>query len=195
MSTSLGSTGITFPDATTQTTAAAAGYAGFTTKLFTTSTTFTLPTGITQARITVIGAGGAGRSAATAANGGTGGFAMAYCTGISGTLTITVGTTSGATSSITGTGVSISATGGGAATSGVNGAAGAGTVTTGTALRSAIAVAQIATNSIPYGLSFSWGPPNSGILTGAWSASSLTGAGLGGVANTAFAGGVVIIEY
>ena len=132
-----GSTVITLPS-TSMTLGAA--YPGFSSVIFASSGSWTVPTGITRARITVIGGGGAGKTTATAESGGPGGFAIAYCTGLSGTLTITVGVgraansnLAGGTSSITGTGVSISATGGAAQTGG--GTMGVGTVTTGTALR------------------------------------------------------------
>jgi hypothetical protein len=127
-------------------------YPGFSTVIFTTSTTWSVPVGITQARITVIGGGGGGASATNSYSGGSGGLAIAYCTGLNGTLTITIGAggasrlsstvpaASGNASSVTGTGVSISASGGIGATTTANGAHGAGSVTTGTALSSGAAV-------------------------------------------------------
>jgi len=135
--------------------AAGSSYAGFSTVVFASSTTWAVPTGVTKARITVIGGGGGGTNQVTGGStyGGAGGFAIAYCTGISGTLTITIGTGgvsavtsntaagAGTASSITGTGVSISGSGGGGAiNSTTNGTNGVGTVTTGTALQSGGAV-------------------------------------------------------
>ena len=70
MAVTLGSTGITFPDATTQTTAA--GASGFSSmQVFTSSGTFTVPAGITKVKVTVYGAGG----------GGGGGDSSAYASG------------------------------------------------------------------------------------------------------------------
>jgi hypothetical protein len=132
-----------------------APYSGFSTVIFASSTTWSVPTGITQARITVIGGGGGGATntgTATSYSGGSGGLAIAYCTGLNGTLTITIGVggasrlsstvpaQAGTASSITGTGVSITASGGIGATTSANGAHGAGLVTTGTALSSGAAV-------------------------------------------------------
>lgn len=186
---------------TTWTSEASVGYAGFTTEIFASSTTFTLPTGITQARITVIGGGGGARSGVGAAAGGDGGSAIAYCTQISGSLTITVGTggngntstngTSGTASSITGTGVSISATGGGAASSSVAGTDGTGTVTTGTAL-----FAGLLTTSRNYITSGGSASGSTSLLAVVWSPTNNSSAGFGG--STSFpgaCGGIVMIEY
>lgn len=184
---------------TTWVSAAGGGYAGFSTVAFGTSTTWAVPSGITRARITVIGAGGAGRSLLTASCGGFGGIAVAYCTGISGTLTITVGSTAGATSSVSGTGVLMTATGGAAGTSGTNGANGAGSISTGTALKTGtvgkfynVAGTVFATNT--------QGNFTSGLnvdTTGsAWSSSTNFQAGNGGIQNASlWMGGAVIIEY
>lgn len=99
MATSLTSTGITFPDATTQTTAAA-GYAGPGGKqVFTTSGTFSVPSGVTKVKATVIGAGGNGGSAniyVAGGGGGAGGYIVDYVSVNSGaSCTVTVGTNSG----------------------------------------------------------------------------------------------------
>lgn len=191
-----GTNGVTFPNSTVQ----AAAYVGFSTVFFTSSTTWAVPSGVTRARITVIGGGGAGRTTATAATGGAGGAAIAYCTGISGTLTITVGVgkagdsgLAGGTSSITGTGVSISATGGGPGLSGVSGTDGVGTVTTGTALRTQDAGVI---NVITDGQSMTTAGLGSAAQT--YSASSIFGAGFPGTSSAAGSGsacGVVMIEY
>lgn len=173
MATTLGSTGVTFPDTTTQTTAVPAPstsgnvltsngttwqstapsstYAGTTIALFPASGTWTPPTGITKAIFLVIGGGGGAYSNANNVSGGTGGALYAFATGLTGSYTVTIGAggatgitgVAGGTSSITGTGVSLSATGGAGATSGTAGASGIGTVTTGTAIKVGTGVAGI----------------------------------------------------
>jgi len=88
---------------TTWTSAAAPqpGLGGIT--VFTSNGTFTIPSGKTVVKVTVIGAGGGGGYALSGSGGGGGGFAMKYLTGLTpgNTLTITVGT-GGATSGGTG---------------------------------------------------------------------------------------------
>ena len=192
-----GSTTLTLPS----TSGTLSTYTGFSTVVFASSGSWTVPAGVTQARITVVGGGGPGRSTATASLGGAGGFAVAYCTGISGTLTITVGAgqagnsgIAGGTSSITGTGVSISATGGGPGLSGASGVDGGATVTTGTQLRA---------GSSGYGTQLlSAGASTNTLLLGSsaqvWSTSSLLSAGAQGISSASASGsvsGAVIIEY
>lgn len=153
-------------------------YGGSTIKVFTTSTTWTVPSGITQAIIYVIGGGG---GAGGASSGSPGGAGFALCTGLSGSYTITIGAGgstgggSGGTSSITGTGVSISSTGG----AGNGGASGACTVTTGTALRqitassaagfilSGAATTYNATTATPWTITNLWAPGIGGSNVGA----------------------------
>jgi len=111
MPTTIHNTGITFPDATTQTTAASAG-GQVQTQIFTAPGTWTKPASCTQVKVTVIGGGGGGTGAGEPSPGGTGG-----------------------TSSF---GPAVSATGGSGAPNGtpaVNGNPGGGTVSIGTALR------------------------------------------------------------
>jgi hypothetical protein len=193
------------------------GLTGFSTVIFGSSGTWTVPAGVTRARIWIIGGGGGGAygSSTFYKSGGDGGSAVAYCTGISGTLTITIGaggvgagsaggTGGGGTTSITGTGVSMSATGGAGAVYNVsNGATGAGTVTTGTALKVNAVTTSGANN---YGRHPITTPiDNSGSTTTAavsWSPSSATSAGMGGglgtnssSPNIAGCGGAVVIEY
>ena len=60
MSTSINSSGVTFPDATTQTTAAGVSFPGVLGQVFTSSGTFTIPSGVTALKITVVGGGGGG---------------------------------------------------------------------------------------------------------------------------------------
>ena len=60
MSTSINSSGVTFPDATTQTTAAGVSFPGVLGQVFTSSGTFTIPSGVTALKVTVVGGGGSG---------------------------------------------------------------------------------------------------------------------------------------
>ena len=91
-------TTITFNDATTQVTAAVRTQASH--QLFTSSGSWTCPTGVTKVKATVIGGGGGGAAKLSAdcgnfvegAGGGTGGLAIGYYTVVPGTAyTITVG--------------------------------------------------------------------------------------------------------
>ena len=145
---------------TTWTSAAGSAYAGPGMQIFYTSGPFTVPTGITSFRVTCVGGGGGGAAGSqvtvilttqlSGGSGGNGGRGTALCTGVSGTITVTVGTggtgsntgngTAGTTSSAVGTGCSITSTGGGGGTaaspagSGAGGASGSCTVATGTAI-------------------------------------------------------------
>lgn len=70
------------------------GYVGYSSVLFVTSGTWTVPSGITEAVITVVGGGGgaAGTYGGSPTGlGGWGGYIKALVTGLSGTYTITVG--------------------------------------------------------------------------------------------------------
>ena len=80
MGTTLTSTGITFKDATVQTTAAVtSAYIGGRGQVFTASGTFTVPTGVTSIKVTVTGGGGGGGGEYPAGStGGTSSFG-AYC--------------------------------------------------------------------------------------------------------------------
>lgn len=61
MAITVSGTAITFNDATTQTTAASpSSYAGAGGQVFTSSGTFTIPTGVTSLKVSVVGAGGGG---------------------------------------------------------------------------------------------------------------------------------------
>ena len=79
--------------------ATATSYIGPSSQLFTSSGTFTVPSGITAVKITVLGGGGGGAGVpgacgfAAAFNGGYGGTAIAFVTGLTpgGTISITVG--------------------------------------------------------------------------------------------------------
>ena len=86
---------------TTWTSAAAgASYAGISSQLFTSNGTFTVPTGITKVKITVVGGGGGGGGCVSSSCGetsgslgGQGGISIAYVTGLTpgGTISVTVG--------------------------------------------------------------------------------------------------------
>jgi len=93
MATSLTVLGVVFPDATTQTTAA--GYVGQKGQTFTGNGTFTIPTGVTALKITVVGGGGGGGSTSALPIGGSasGGSAISFLTGLTpgATLAVTVG--------------------------------------------------------------------------------------------------------
>jgi hypothetical protein len=92
-------------------------------QVFTSNGTFTVPAGITRAKVTVIGGGGSGASGVGGGGGG-GGTAIKIVTGLTpaGTVTVTVGGVAG-TSSF---GSYCSATGGATVTSIVGGAGGVG---------------------------------------------------------------------
>jgi hypothetical protein len=114
--------GVRFNDGTTQSTAAAGGIRS---QVFTGSGTFTIPTGVTALKVTVIGAGGGG-----------GGAEQVYGPGIGGTggaagyaLTFLAGLTSGNTISVT---VGAGGTGGPAVISGNGGAGGTTSISSGT---------------------------------------------------------------
>jgi hypothetical protein len=197
-------------------TAAPISYAGFSTVIFGSSGTWTVPAGITQARISVIGGGGGanyiGSQPSTGRAGGDGGAAIAYCTGLSGTLTITIGAGGagsdssgyvalpGGNSSVTGTGVSILCTGGAAGFyNGSIGVSGTGTVTTGTALKTSISRADGVTYQA---LNYIVTPQSSAGSTSPtavnWTVTSETSAGRGGDAANNQQGacsGAVVIEY
>jgi hypothetical protein len=88
--------GVRFNDGTTQITAAA----GIRSQVFTGSGTFTILTGITALKVTVIGAGGGGGQgvrgsygAGYGGNGGSGGYSIAWLTGLTpgNTLSVTIG--------------------------------------------------------------------------------------------------------
>ena len=113
--------------------AAASSYAGPSSQLFTSNGTFTVPAGITQVRITVVGGGGGGGGCSNnpcdATEGGIGGFggsSIAYVTGLTpgGTISITVGaagTAGGSGGGAGGTGGTSSAASYASATGGTGG--------------------------------------------------------------------------
>ena len=107
---------------------------------FTSSGTFTVPSGVTQVKVTVIGGGGGGASSSTSnpgGGGGAGGIAVGVVSGLSGTVAVTVGAggaggasggaNSGADGGTSSFGSYLSATGGGGGNAPVSdGGAGAG---------------------------------------------------------------------
>jgi hypothetical protein len=119
----LGATGIRFNDNSVQTTAASGGGLGGT-QVFTSSGTFTIPTGKTVVKVTVVGGGNSGANGGNVdysqvgSGGGAGGAAIKYLTGLTpgNTLTVTRGAAGGTSSVASGTQTitTISATGGSA---------------------------------------------------------------------------------
>ena len=110
-------TGITVSGATGAVTVnASAG--GINSQVFTSSGTFTIPSGVTKLKMTIVGGGGNGRGGTDISNGGGGGggAAIKYLTGITpgNTLTVTVGAAAGTSSVASGTQsiTTVSATGG-----------------------------------------------------------------------------------
>ena len=103
----------------------ASSYAGVASTQFTSSGTFTVPTGITKVKVTVVGGGGGGGSGSGSGagygcggnGGGGGGAAIKYLSGLTpgNTLTVTVGSAGGTSSVASGTQTitTISATGAG----------------------------------------------------------------------------------
>jgi len=95
---------------------------GINSQVFTSSGTFTIPSGVTKLKMTIVGGGGAGSTATAAsggyegAGGGGGGLAIKYLTGLTpgNTLTVTVGAAAGTSSVASGTQsiTTVSATGG-----------------------------------------------------------------------------------
>lgn len=123
-------TGITVSGATGAVTVnAAAG--GIAAQTFTSSGTFTIPSGVTAIKMTIVGGGGAGGSGAAgpAGGGGGGGAAIKFLTGLTpgNTLTVTVGAAGGTSSVASGTQsiTTVSATGGAAGGPGSTGGASA----------------------------------------------------------------------
>jgi hypothetical protein len=89
-----GTSGITFPNASVQAAAALPGSQG---QVFTSSSTFTIPAGVTALKVTVVGGGGGGggfrAGVASGSGGGAGGASVKFLTGLTSgnTLSVTVG--------------------------------------------------------------------------------------------------------
>lgn len=150
MPVSINNTTLTFNDGTTQTTAASASsYVGGRGQVFTGNGTFTIPTGITALKVTVVGGGGRGGANTTytpsgcgaytqynsGGGGGSGGCAISYLTGLTpgNTLAVTIGaggtSTSGGNSTVasgTQSITTITGGGGGVGGTGATGSTGAG---------------------------------------------------------------------
>lgn len=96
------------------------GLPGLRSQAFTSNGTFTIPSGVTAIKMTIVGGGGAGGSGTTVAGthggGGGGGAAIKFLTGLTpgNTLTVTVGAAAGTSSVASGTQsiTTVSATGG-----------------------------------------------------------------------------------
>lgn len=193
----------------------ASGLPGFTTVILNASTTWTVPSGVTRAVVTVVGGGGGGGgyNGSNGQNGGQGGLAVAYITGLSGSVTVTVGTggsggaatggsgANGGAGNTSSFGAYMSATGGGGGfyngSSNQAGAAGTGTVTTGTAiltsLNSANATLPYLGNNNPYSLAQS-APVYSASLGYVPGGQGYAGVGAGSTGKGGV-GGVVMIQY
>lgn len=91
MAVSLVATGVTFPDGTTQTTAAVPVAGGFSNmSVYTSSGTFTIPSEITKIKVTVVGGGGSSSSNIESGGGGGGGTAIKIISGLTPGLTLSV---------------------------------------------------------------------------------------------------------
>lgn len=151
---------------------------GFQKQIFTSSGTFTIPTGITQAKATVTGAGGAGGGGTAATvgghGGGSGGTSIKFLTGLTpaNTITVTVGTG--------GTGVSA-----GSGNNGGSSSISSGTQTIGTVTANGGGGGGLATTAPgPGGAAGSGGDFNFGGNTGspnAQTASNVSGGGAGSI--------------
>ena len=184
-----------------------AGLTGYQMAVFGSSGTWTVPSGVTQAVITVIG-GGAGGNSSNSLSGASGGIAVTRVTGLSGSYSVTVGgggnySSNGSQASGSGGASSfgsIASANGGAGGSFSTGASGTGTVSSGTALRTGNigtpAPGNVALGKFGHWVTFG-GLTSSGNTTGtAWSPSSNLTAGSGSPAGgSGGVGGAVIIEY
>ena len=113
MTITVGGSNITFNDSTTQSTAFAGSFVNG--QVFTSSGTFTIPSGVTGVKVTILGGGANGGGAVNGAyNGGygvgAGGLALSYLTGLtpSATIAVTVGGGGGGQSKISSGNQSIS---------------------------------------------------------------------------------------
>lgn len=181
----------------------AAGGGQLQTELFTSSGTWTVPAGVTRARVTVIGGGGGAGNTSTGSDGGFGGLAVAIVSGLSGSYTVTVGNggagngATGLSGSSSSFGSLVSATGGAGANNGTPGDNGAGTVSSGTTLR--LGICSVCSNP---GASQSTSITNTGTSAAqTWTTSSIQFPGSRGSGissgGTAIGGtsGLVMIEY
>lgn len=186
---------------------------------FTSSGTFTIPTGITAIKMTIVGGGGAGGAGntggyAAGGGGGGGGAAIKFLTGLTpgNTLTVTVGAAAGTSSVASGTQsiTTVSATGGTAGTSGAtSGAGGAGGVGSsgdlniggsagGTIFSVTVGCSQTGVSGLGGASIFGGGGTNAWSFGGTVGAGQAYGGGGGGGfggAGGAGAAGVVLIEW
>jgi hypothetical protein len=201
-------TGISITNGAGSITISSSGGVGITATVYTSTTTFTIPAGVTKLKVTVVGGGGNGgvNGSVGGGGGGGGGTAIVWLTGLTpgNTLVATVGGVGGTSSIASGTQVitTASATGGGAG--GSNGSGGTGGAGSGGTINInggygglAASVSGTGTFSGYGGASFFAGEvvnvANAG--TGI-SAIGRGGGGAGGVSTGgAGLGGVVVIEY
>jgi len=188
-------------------------------QIITSSTTWNVPSGISKARITVVGGGGGGSgnktpSVDSGAWGGNGGVAITEISGLSGSYTVTIGaggaggsggsgTSTGGNGGNSSFGSIASATGGSGASGTTVGANGTGTVSSGTVIRQSAGSYGLPTQV--QGKHQNGSNNGGGSSALAYSVSAAFGAGIGGasantISNSAFTGGggiggVVIIEY
>ena len=182
----LASNGTTWSSTTIQT-----GFSNV--QVFTSSGTFTVPAGITRAKVTVVGGGGSGASGVGGGGGG-GGTAIEIVTGLTpgGTVTVTVGGVAG-TSSF---GAYCSATGGATVASIVGGAGGVGSGGDINLSGSGGGGGGTGSGFSVYGVGGSssfGGGGYGGVNTAGGNGGNYGGGGAGGGGTGA--GGVVIVEY
>ena len=106
MTITVGGSSITFPDSTTQTTAAGVSLPGVLGQVFTSSGTFTIPSGVTAVKVIVTGGGGGGSGSAYAGGGMQNGSNSSVSSGTQtiGTITGTGGIKAGSGATAVGTG-------------------------------------------------------------------------------------------
>ena len=182
----LASNGTTWSSTTIQT-----GFSNV--QVFTSSGTFTVPAGITRAKVTVVGGGGSG-AASVGGGGGGGGTAIEIVTGLTpgGTVSVTVGGVAG-TSSF---GAYCSATGGATVASIVGGAGGVGSGGDINLSGSGGGGGGTGSGFSVYGVGGSssfGGGGYGGVNTAGGNGGNYGGGGAGGGGTGA--GGVVIVEY
>lgn len=187
-------------------------------QVFTSTGTFTVPSGITTVKVTVIAGGGGGGSArvptcggSTGGNGGGGGASIKYVTGLTpgGTVSVTVGSSgtggvpngAGGTGGTSSFGAYCSATGGGGGAHGFNGTGAAGSNGAGSSGDINLSGFRVSTGAVGYA------PIYGGVVLGAGGdangnaginlGSGGTGAQSGSAGRTGGAGsaGIVIVEY
>ena len=193
MATTVGGTNITYNDTTVQGTA----YRGIRATVFTANGTFTIPTGVTVLKVTVVGGGGGGGQFATGAGAAT---AIKYLTGLTSgnTLSVTVGAAGAGVGAATSTGANSSVASGtqtittSATTSGADIAVNGGPSQVGS-----INASQVRASGSLYGTGGVGANTSGGTV---YAGSAGTGYGAGGGSNSQGSGyagtaGLVIFEY